>query len=64
MLIRCGWHEFDASESLTTRNFSVFQETVHEWAKEARTAPELVEMWLVKSWHELGSLDRRNAHNP
>lgn len=64
MLIRCGWHEFDASESLTTRNFSVFQETVHDWAKEARTAPELVEMWLVKSWHELGSLDRRNAHNP
>lgn len=63
MLIRCGWHEFDASESLTTRNFSVFQETIHDWAKEARTAPELVEMWLVKSWHELGSLDRRGVRD-
>ena len=58
MLVRCGWHEFDPGETLTTRNYCVFQETIRDWALEAKTAPELVEMWLVNSWHELRSGER------
>lgn len=53
MLVRSGWHEFGPGETLSTRNYCLFQDTIRCWAKEVKTAPELVEMWLVDSWNDL-----------
>lgn len=51
MLVRCGWRRFGAESTWTEARFEAFQETIHRWAFEAGTEPELVEMWLVAAWN-------------
>lgn len=51
-LIHAGWTEVDSFSRLTPRRFERYQEVVHSWAAQAGVDPLVVEMWLVRSWHE------------
>lgn len=51
-LIHRGWTEVDSVVRMTPRRFSRYQELVATWAKEAGVDPLVVEMWLVRDWHE------------
>ncbi|NLD84777.1 MAG: hypothetical protein GX636_02520 [Actinomycetales bacterium] len=56
-LIHAGWTEVDSFSRLTPRRFERYQEVVHTWAVQSGVDPLVVEMWLVRAWHERCALN-------
>ena len=55
-LVHAGWTEIESSARLTPRRYQRYLDVVAAWADEAAVDPLVVEMWLVRHWH-----DRRAA---
>lgn len=51
-LIHAGWTEIDSAARLTPRRYQHYLSVVAAWAREAAVDPLVVEMWLVRNWHE------------
>lgn len=51
-LIHAGWTELDSASRLTPRRYQLYLDVVSAWAHEAAVDPLVVEMWLVRDWHE------------
>lgn len=51
-LIHAGWTEIDSASRLTPRRYQHYLEVVAAWAREAAVDPLVVEMWLVRAWHD------------
>lgn len=51
-LVHAGWTEIESAARLTPRRYERYIEVVSAWAEEAEVDPLVVEMWLVRHWHE------------
>ncbi|QKT10930.1 8-oxoguanine DNA glycosylase OGG fold protein [Rhodococcus sp. W8901] len=50
-LIHEGWLEEPSVSGFTLRRYDRYQELLRTWSIQARTHPELIEMWLVQRWN-------------
>ncbi|QBJ97885.1 hypothetical protein ERC79_19505 [Rhodococcus sp. ABRD24] len=50
-LIHEGWLEEPSVSGFTLRRYDRYQELLRTWSIQARTEPELIEMWLVQRWN-------------
>lgn len=51
-LIHAGWTEIDSAARLTPRRYQRYLDVVAAWAREAAVDPLVIEMWLVREWHD------------
>lgn len=51
-LVHAGWTEIESSARLTPRRYQRYLDVVSAWADEAAVDPLVVEMWLVRHWHD------------
>lgn len=51
-LVRAGWTEIESSARLTPRRYQRYLDVVAAWAEEAAVDPLVVEVWLVRDWHD------------
>ena len=49
-LIRHGWLGTPVVSAFTPRRYDSYVRAVQDWARQAGTDPDLVEMWLVREW--------------
>lgn len=55
-LVHAGWTEIESFGRMTPRRYQLYLDLVCAWADEAAVDPLVVEMWLVRDWHERRSL--------
>jgi hypothetical protein len=58
-LVHAGWTEMESIARMTPRRYAAYLEVVSSWADTAAVDPLVVEMWLVRHWH-----DRRSGIAP
>ncbi|MBY6367991.1 8-oxoguanine DNA glycosylase OGG fold protein [Rhodococcoides corynebacterioides] len=51
-LVRHGWSEKPSIEGLTLTRYHRYCSVLERWARQAGVRPELVELWLVRSWQD------------
>lgn len=51
-LIHAGWTEVESFSRLTPRRYRRYLDVVADWAQQAAVDPLVVEMWLVRNWHD------------
>ncbi len=49
-LVHLGWVDNPSVSAMTVRRYLDYCEVLDEWARLGHVRPELVEMWLVRSW--------------
>ncbi|GAA4673932.1 hypothetical protein [Gordonia humi] len=55
-MVRHGWMEDGSPSQFSVRTYSRYSNLIHQWAGQAGTRPEIVELWLNQDWHR--RLDR------
>ena len=58
-LVHAGWTEVESIARMTPRRYERYLDVVSTWARHAAVDPLVVEMWLVRDWH-----DRRRGDVP
>lgn len=53
MLIRLGFTGFSFNRDPSIRDYCAYQQTIHNWAADGMTWPELIEVWLTNRWYSL-----------
>ena len=51
-LVHAGWTEVESLARMTPRRYQQYLDVVSEWAEQAAVDPLVVEMWLVRDWHD------------
>lgn len=51
-LVHAGWTEVESFARMTPRRYQRYLDVVAGWADVAAVDPLVVEMWLVREWHE------------
>ncbi|WP_040775074.1 hypothetical protein [Rhodococcus rhodnii] len=63
-LIRHGWIGNPVAGNFTVKQYVRYTDLLHDWARRARTTPELVEMWLTRDWRRrVAEADDRRRHH-
>lgn len=51
-LVHAGWTEVESIARMTPRRYERYLDVVSTWARHAAVDPLVVEMWLVRDWHD------------
>lgn len=51
-LVHAGWTEIESMARMTPRRYQRYLDLISEWADQAAVEPLVVEMWLVRRWHD------------